>query len=56
MQLKVGTQLTIGNEFKYRLFNKSKRKKCISYLETALDYIIESVASISSDGLDTPYM
>ena len=55
MQLKVGTQLTVEYEFKYRLFNESKRKKWISCWETALGDIIESVDSISRDGSDTPY-
>ena len=56
MQPKVITQLTVGHEFKYRLFNKSKRKKWISYWKTALGDIIESVDSISRDGPDTPYI
>ena len=32
-----------------------KEKKWINYWETALDHIIESVDSMSRDGLDTPY-
>ena len=58
MQLKVGMQLTVGYEYKYRIFNESKEKKWISYWpwETALGHIIESVDSVSRDGSDTPYM
>ena len=40
MQLKVGMQLTAGYEFKYRLFNESKRKKWSSFWEIALGHIV----------------